>query len=134
MSIISVLLVICKNTQRFNNCAFAFRNKQLFGQTIKVTCIQIKIIFHICACEKVKNDPDNICESFPTLLVLGGSLVLGIATHASHLPWSHRAGLDLQMHLLMAVLSESFSLVCICEVLCVGNSNDHQKDVLMKVI
>lgn len=31
--------------------------------------------------KRKKNDPDNICEGFPTLLVLGGSLVLGIATH-----------------------------------------------------
>ena len=36
--------------------------------------------------KRKKNDPDNVCRCLPTLLVLGGSLLLGIATHTFHLP------------------------------------------------
>lgn len=56
-----------------------------------------------------------------------GSLA-GIATHIAHLLWSHRTGFELQIHLLMAVLSELFKLfISVKYHVYVHNSNDHQK-------
>lgn len=81
---------------------------------------------------KRKNDPGNICESFPIPLVLVGSLA-GIATHVAHLPWSHRTGFE-QIHLLMAVLSELFKLFLSEKYHVYVTQMTIKKDVLIKVI